>query len=193
MCSFCSLKQDAGHFAFFCLDLLEEKSGENKRASLLMHNERFVAVELCCLLQNRRRRAVLNLQSTGARKSDLKRLWEIRGGKFCLTAHLPGSLLCRNPGYYLISKWSLWEYIIASQSGGRKCQILDFPSWKCCEFLSRIMNLHLASRGSLIFREVALQTVIKQLSPFLCWLICSSLPHACLSPLVSFSFPQNNI
>lgn len=41
-----------------------------------MHNERFVAVELYCLLQDRRRRAVLNLQSTGARKSDLRRLWE---------------------------------------------------------------------------------------------------------------------
>ncbi len=41
-----------------------------------MHYERFVAVEFYCVLQDRRIRAVLNLQSTQVlEKHDLKRLW----------------------------------------------------------------------------------------------------------------------
>lgn len=45
------------------------RSGENNGAHSVMHNERFVAAELHCLLQDRLKRAVLNLQSTQVLKS----------------------------------------------------------------------------------------------------------------------------
>lgn len=72
---------------------------------------------------------------------------------------------------------NLWSFVIRAWSVRFT---IFYYAWKYCELPNRAeMNgyLHLASTGSLIFREVALQTVIQQLFPLLCWLICSSLPH----------------